>query len=127
MIAAFRDLQIGRRARRRDQARQKIVLGLAFELQTNRTQTFARLFENLGDSSVCAGPDDAVDFRNELLQLGTEALREAAGNDQLLPGPFCGGMLEDDFRRLGLGRIDERARVHHDGVRLTGVRNELPA
>ena len=61
--------------------------------------------------------DDAVDLGNQTLQLRAVALREAAGDDQLLTAPLTGGVLEDDLRGFCFRRIDERAGVDHDRVR----------
>ena len=45
------------------------------------------------------------------LQLLAVALRETAGDDQLLAAPLARRVLEDRLGRFGLRRIDERARV----------------
>ena len=86
-----------------------------------------RVFEQLDDPGVRAGADDAVDLRDQRLQFGAEALREAAGHDQLLTGPLALGVLEDHVGRFGLRRIDEGARVDHDRIGVGGIGNQLPA
>ena len=50
MIAAFGDLQIRRRRRRRDQARQEIVLGFGFEVEPHRPLPGLRVLEQLDDA-----------------------------------------------------------------------------
>ena len=116
MIAAFGDLQVGGRARRRDQTRQKIVLGLRFQIKPDRPAAGLDVFEQLDDAGVRSGPDDAVDLRNQALQLGAVALRETAGDDQLLPARLRDACSRIVFGRFFLRRIDERAGVDDDGV-----------
>ena len=51
MVAAFGDLQIGRGARRRDQARQKVVLGFGFEVRANGAPPGFDVVEQLDDAA----------------------------------------------------------------------------
>jgi hypothetical protein len=74
------------------------------------------IIEQLDDASVCAGSDYAVYFGNELLELFAVSLRETTRDDELLTGRLALRVLENDFRRLRFGRIDERARVDNNGV-----------
>ena len=84
---------------------------------SSRTSTIA---------AVGTGPDDAVDLGDQRAQLLAVALREAAGDDQLLAGALGRGVLEDRRRRFRLGRIDERARIDDDRVCLGRVGHEVP-
>ncbi len=103
------------------------MLGLGFESQANRNQAGARLFEDPVDSRVGACSDDAVDLRDQRAQLLAVALGKATGDDQTLTGSLGGGLLENRIGRFGLGRIDERARVHDHGVGLARLGDEFPA
>ncbi len=127
MIAAFGDLQVRGGRRRRDEPRQKVVLGLRFEIEPYRPLARARVVEQLDDRGVRAGADDAVDLGNQRLQLFAEALRETAGDDELLTRALALGMREDRLGRLRLRRIDERTGVDDDRVRLIGLRDQRPA
>ena len=83
--------------------------------------------EYLDDARVGARAYDAVDLGDERLQLLAIALRETSRDDQLLVGLLELRLLHDGVGGLGFGRIDERARIHDDGVGLRGIRAELPA
>jgi hypothetical protein len=63
---------------------------------------------------IRAGPDDAVDLRDQRLQLFAVSLRQAPGDDELLPAALDRRMFENRFGRFGLGGIDEGARVDDD-------------
>ena len=63
----------------------------------------------------------------ERLQLLAVALRQTAGDDQLLAAALRGGVLENRLGGFGFGRIDERARVDDDGVGATRVGLDPPA
>ncbi len=127
VIAAFGDLEIGGGARRRDQARQEIVLGLGFEVEPDRSAPGLDVVEQLGDARIRPGADDAVDLRNQTLQLLAVTLRQTTGDDQLLSASLACGVLEDHLRGFGLGRIDEGARVDHHGIGLTRLGLKPPA
>src|SRR5579863_94253 len=96
-------------------------------MKPDRSSARLDVFEQLDDARIRAGPDHAVDLRNQALQLGAVALREAAGDDQLLTATLARGMLEDDFGGFFLCRIDEGARVDDDRIRASGLRFQPPA
>ncbi len=127
MIAAFGDFKVGRRPRRGDESRQKIVLGLGFEIEAHRTAAGLDVGEKLDDAGVGAGADDAVDLGNQALQLLAVALRQASGDDELLAAALARGVFENYLGRLGLGRIDERARINDDGIGTGGLGLQSPA
>ena len=125
MIAALGDLEICRRARRGHQARKKIVLGLGLESEANWALAGFHVVEKLDDAAVGSGADDAVDLRNERLQLFAIALSEATRNHQLLTAALTLRVLEDDLGGFGFGRIDERTGVDDDRIRILRIADEL--
>ena len=126
VIAAFGDLQVRGGRRRRDEPRQKIMFRFGLEPQAHGLLAGPRVVEQLDDRRVRAGADHAVDLRDQRLQLVAEPLRQAPRDDELLPGALALGVLEDRLGRLGLGRVDERARVDHHRVRAVGLGDERP-
>ena len=73
--------------------------------------------------------EDRIDLGDLLLQLGAVALGEAAGDDQAAAGAVLLVLrhLEDGVDRLLLGRIDERAGIHHEDVGVGRVVRQLVA
>ena len=67
-------------------------------------------------------PDERVDLRNGLLQIGAVLLHHAAADDQPLHAfPFALRDLQDRVDRLLLRRVDEAARIDDDDIGLVEV------
>ena len=127
MIAALGDLEVGGRTRRRDQTGEERVLGFGLEGKANGVKTRSRLIEHLRNLRVRARTDDRIDLRDERPQLLTVSLREAPGDDEPLIVALRRCVFENHVGRLGLRRIDERARIDDDRVGIGGIGDEFPA
>jgi len=65
MIAPFGDLEIGRRARRGNEPRKKVVFGFGLQFQSYGSAPGACFIEHLHDRRICARTDDAVDLGDQ--------------------------------------------------------------
>ena len=81
----------------------------------------ARALEHLRDRLEVRRAEDVIDLGDVLGELVGVALREAAGDDELLrPGLLVLRHLEDGVDALFLGGVDERAGVDDDDVGALG-------
>ena len=130
VVAAFRDLEIGRPPGARPDAGRHAVRGqhvLRAAVDDGRVRE--RRLDRVGDPEEVSGANEHVDLGQRLLQVVGVALREAAGHDEPPSGPrrLHGGEVEDRVDRLLLGGPDEGAGVDDEHVGGVGVEHHLVA
>ena len=126
VIAALRDLDVGRVTGCREQPRRLVRVEVPGDRAARLEARAGRQGAGLGDPLDVVQADERVDLWDRALQLVVVPLHHAAGHDETPAAsrPLEIGHLEDGLDRLAASRIDEGARVHHDDVGLARIRGD---
>ncbi len=129
VIAAFGNLQVrgeeisgldSRRRRGRQQMGRACIGNRAILRRLGAAQQLRQI-------EKIAGADEDVHLGHRLGEFGGVALRETSRDDQPLAGPalLYFRRLEDRVDRFLLRRLDKRARVHQQHLRLFGIERDF--